>query len=177
MDWLNQPPQWGENNGVITATAAPKTDFWRETHSNHITNNGHFYYQEMSGDFTMQVKISGKYKSLYDQAGMMVRLDDLNWMKCGVEYFNDRQHASAVITRDFSDWSVLPLLANTPAIWMRVIRCGNALEVHYSLAGTNYTMLRQGYFPPVASVQAGLMIAAPTGDGFSATFENLTITP
>lgn len=177
MNWLNEPPQYKQQDNVITVTAAPKTDFWRQTHSNHIANNGHFYYQDMTGDFNMQVKIAGKYAALYDQAGLMVRLDDLNWMKCGVEYFNDRQHASVVITRDFSDWSVLPLLANTPAIWLRVKRQANTLEVHYSLVGQNFTMMRQGYFPPNVPVQAGIMIAAPTGDGFTATFENLTITP
>lgn len=177
MDWLNPPPQWNDQNGVITVTAAPKTDFWRQTHSNHIANNGHFYYRELNGDFTMQVKVVGCYKALYDQAGLMVRLDDLNWMKCGVEFFNDRQHASVVVTREFSDWSVLPLLANTPALWLRVSRLGNFLEVHYSLVGTNYTMLRQGYFPPAVPVQAGVMIAAPMGDGFTAAFESLTITP
>jgi regulation of enolase protein 1 (concanavalin A-like superfamily) len=36
MDWYNEPPTWNEQGNTITVTSAPKTDFWRKTHSGAI---------------------------------------------------------------------------------------------------------------------------------------------
>ena len=42
----------------------------------------------------------------------MLRASDQYWMKCGIEYVDGIQQASAVVTNDFSDWSVTPLQTN-----------------------------------------------------------------
>ena len=109
MQWYNEPPAWSAQGDAVTLSVAPKTDFWRKTHDGGVRDNGHFYYRSVSGDFSAQVKFSGKYTALYDQAGLMVRVDAETWLKCGVEYVGGVQYASAVVTRDYSDWSVLPL--------------------------------------------------------------------
>ena len=41
------------------------------------------------------------YAAWYDQAGLMVRQNAENWMKCGTEFFDGQRHASVVFTRDF----------------------------------------------------------------------------
>jgi len=175
MKWLNEPGQWTEAGGKITITADPKTDFWRKTHDGGIRDSGHFYFETVSGDFVAEVKFSGDYRVLYDQAGLMARIDEKIWLKCGIEFFNGVQHASAVVTRDFSDWSVLPLHEPPTALWMRIVRHGGTFEVHYSFDGATYTMLRQAYLAESGAVQIGVMSCAPTGDGFTATFEGFVI--
>jgi len=82
-----------------------------------------------------------------------------------------------VVTRDFSDWSIVPLPGNPPALWLRVVRTGPTVEVSYSLDGAAYTMLRQAYFTDQPEVAVGLMIASPIGDGFTAVFEGFTVAP
>jgi regulation of enolase protein 1 (concanavalin A-like superfamily) len=177
MEWYNEPPSWQAEAGLITAVAGPKTDFWRKTHYGFIRDNGHFYYQNVSGDFTAELKVAGQYASLYDQAGLMVRLDEANWLKCGIEYVDGLQYVSAVVTRDYSDWSVAPLPQNPPAIWLRLKRAGSALEIFYSLDGQQYTLLRVTYLPEAASIQVGPMCAAPDGNGFTVRFEGFHVTP
>ncbi len=174
MQWYNEPPQWRDQNGVIEVTAGPLTDFWRKTHYDFIRDNGHFYYQSVTGDFTAEVKVTGQYRELYDQAGLMVRLDATTWLKCGIEFVNGLQNASVVVTRDYSDWSIASLSQNPPAIWLRVIRHDTALEVHYSLDGETYTLLRMTYLTS-ATVNVGPMCAAPDGNGFTVTFEGFTV--
>ncbi len=176
MQWHNPPPNWHINEGIIAVTAGRKTDFWRRTHDDGIRDSGHFYYTAITGDFVAEVKVSGAYATLYDQAGLMVRLDEASWLKCGIEYFKEMQHASVVVTRDYSDWSVLPLPEGPPFIWTRVSRQGGTVEVHYSLDGEVYTMLRQAYLT-TAQVQVGVMCAAPQGEGFDATFEAFSVQP
>jgi regulation of enolase protein 1 (concanavalin A-like superfamily) len=175
MYWYNEPPNWEIKDNVITVNSAAKTDFWRETHYGFIRDNGHFFYAQVEGDFIAEVKVTGNYKDLYDQAGLMLRLDERNWLKCGIEFVDGIQQVSAVITRDYSDWSVVPLPQNPAAIWIRLSRRGTAVEVEYSVNGTEYFMLRLGYLTAEKTINVGMMCASPEGNGFSTKFEKFQI--
>jgi uncharacterized protein len=176
MNWYNEPAAFREENGSIFITTRPKSDFWRITHYDFIRDDGHFYYQAVTGNFTADVKIVGAYRDLYDQAGLMLRLDERNWLKCGIELVEGVQQASVVVTREYSDWSVIALPQNPPALWLRLKREGDAVEVHYALDGQHYTMMRLAYFPVEPVVQVGLMCASPQGEGFEARFEDFRVT-
>lgn len=175
MQWLNEPPIWKAEGKSLTATTAPRTDFWRKTHYGFIRDSGHFCYREATGDFRATVKISGDYRDQYDQAGLMVRVDEHTWLKCGIEFVDGVQHASAVVTRDFSDWSVIPLPNNPPAIWLRVTRSGDSFEVSYGLDGNTFTLLRLAYLTEAAAVAIGPMCASPDGDGLRVTFDDFEV--
>lgn len=176
MQWYNAPTKWEVLEHQISVTAHGKTDFWRVTLHDFIQDDGHFYFHTISGDFVAVVKVTGKYASLYDQAGLMVRESETVWMKCGIEYLDGIQQASAVITREYSDWSIVPLVDNPETIWMKVQRTGTAIEVFYSRDNVTYTLIRQGYLSAATSLQVGIMCAAPKGDGFDVIFEDFSIT-
>ncbi len=175
MQWYNEPARWSSYDDKVMLQADPKTDFWRITHDGMVRDSGHFYYQRQSGNFLAQVKISGSYTALYDHAGLMLRIDQENWIKCGIEFVDGVQQASAVVTREYSDWSVVPLADNLTSLWLRLQRQKETIEVHYALDGTQYHLLRQAYFPAVEMVNIGLMCAAPTGEGFSVIFESFSL--
>jgi uncharacterized protein len=174
MLWLNEPPGWEANHDRLQVVTGPRTDFWRITHYGFIRDNGHFYYEEKTGDFTIQVKVDGKYEALYDQAGVMIRLDAANWIKAGVEYTDGSPHFSAVVTREFSDWSVLPASSAGP-VWFRLTKLGAAIRIQYSSDGTAFQLLRLAYFPESAQTQVGLMCCSPERQGFEAEFSHLNI--
>ena len=173
MQWLNEPSKWSCGQGV-TARADAITDFWRKTHDGGIRHNGHFYFDSVSGDFKASVKVTGKYKSQYDQAGIMVQIDEQTWLKCGVEFLDGRQYASAVVTRDCSDWSMAPL-DNPESIWVQCQRSGTTFTVQYSLNGEKYETIRQSYLSDELEQQVGLMLAAPKGMGFDVLFEEFLL--
>lgn len=177
MQWHNQPPAWTMQDGTLRVTAGPKTDFWRKTHYGFIRDNGHFYFQQVDGDFIAEVKVSGDYAALYDQAGLMLRVDENTWLKCGIEFVDGVQQASAVVTRDFSDWSVVPLASHPPAVWLRLRRKAEAVEVFYSLDGERYELLRMAYLTTAKTLQVGPTCAAPEGNGFPVVFEGFAIHP
>jgi uncharacterized protein len=173
MDWYNEPPQWDASGKSVTMHSSSNTDFWRL--AGVARDNGHFYYQRQAGDFLIESKISGDYNTRYDQAGLMVRVDEAHWIKCGIEFFNSAQQASAVVTREFSDWSIVPL-PNTPeSLWFRMKRQGTVIEIEYALDGTHYHLLRQAFFSVAEAIDVGLMCASPEGPGFSVTFEGVAI--
>lgn len=175
MQWLNPPAEWSQEGSTITARANADTDFWRKTHYGFIRDDGHFFYQEVRGDFIASVKCTGDYATLYDQAGLMLRENETTWMKCGIEYVGEMQQASCVITRDYSDWSVVPLPQNPRSIDLRVKRAGGTLEVFYSLDAHDYTMIRTAHLSDSETLMVGPMCAAPKGQGFTVTFEDFKI--
>jgi uncharacterized protein len=148
MSWMNGARILLSGTRLLVHSR-PKTDFWRKTFYGNVTDNGHFFHLSAAGDFTFLARVNGQYAALNDQAGLMVRLDAENWMKCGPEFFDGRRHASVVFTRDFSDWS--------------------------SLDGKNFTSVRQGYFPPGIKAEVGVMCAAPEGPGFDAVFDSIRL--
>jgi regulation of enolase protein 1 (concanavalin A-like superfamily) len=175
MVWMNEPESEKRSGDRLVVRSRSKTDFWRKTFYGYITDNGHFFYLAASGDFTFQARVNGQYAALYDQAGLMVRVDAENWMKCGTEFFDGRRHASVVFTRDFSDWSTMPDLSETAAIWWRVVRKKDSIETLCSVDAKNFTSVRQGYFVPGAKVRVGIMCAAPEGPGFEASFSDFKL--
>jgi regulation of enolase protein 1 (concanavalin A-like superfamily) len=175
MKWMNEPASYKRVGETMVVHSRAKTDFWRKTFYGYITDNGHFFYLETAGDFMFQARVNGRYAALYDQAGLMVRLDAENWMKCGTEFFDGRRHASVVFTRDFSDWSTMPDLSDTADIWWRAVRKKDSIETLCSLDGQKFTSVRQGYFVPGEKVRVGVMCAAPEGPGFDATFSDLKL--
>jgi uncharacterized protein len=178
MQWLNEPPAWRADpaNRSIHVHAGAHTDFWRKTEDGGVRHSGHFYFQPVTGNFVARVRVVGAYGALYDQAGLMVRRDESTWIKCGIELLHGVQQASTVVTRDWSDWSVTPL-PNPPALRLQIVRHGGTFEVSYALDGQDFTLMRQTYLSDAGTLSVGPMVAAPTGDGFDAVFEDFTIEP
>ena len=175
MTWMNPPASEHYSEGVLTVRSKGKTDFWRKTFYGYVTDNGHFMNLAMMGEFMMQARVNGNYSALYDQAGLMVRLDEKHWMKCGSEFVEGKRWASVVVTHDFSDWSTMEDVSQTGAVWWRVVRKKDSIEAQCSKDGDKFTTIRQGYFPADVKVLVGVMCAAPEGAGFEAVFDQLTI--
>jgi len=176
MKWLNEPASATVSENKLVVRARPKTDFWRKTFYGYITDNGHFFRLPVRGYFVFEARVDGQYAALYDQAGLMVRIDAQNWVKCGTEFFDNARHASVVFTREFSDWSTMNDLATSGPVWWRVVRKPDSLETLCSSDGKNFTSVRMGYLVPSATADVGIMCAAPEGGGFQCVFDNLKLT-
>jgi hypothetical protein len=103
MKWFNEPASSKQAGDQLLVTTKAKTDFWRKTFYEYVTDNGHMVFLPVAGDFTFECRVTGKYAALYDQAGLMVRIDSSNWLKCGLELVDSIGHASVVVTREYSD--------------------------------------------------------------------------
>ena len=114
MTWLNEPQNWKLENDHLSVFADSHTDFWRKTHYGFVRDSGHFYYEKVSGNFEVETEFRGKYESLYDQAGIMVRLDEANWIKAGIEHSDGQALLSSVLTVGQSDWATGPCAFRLP---------------------------------------------------------------
>ncbi|TDE55719.1 DUF1349 domain-containing protein [Nonomuraea mesophila] len=168
--WLNPPREWTADDG-LSLICDPATDMWRETHYGYTYDSAHMFGRTLPGDLRLSVTFTGDYAEQYDQAGALLRIDEHHWIKAGVEYVDGGFHLSTVVTREFSDWSVLPLGRVADRVTFTLERAGDAVTVRYGLDGDPpETMVRLAYFPPGRPAMAGAMAAAPVGKGFAVRF-------
>lgn len=175
--WLNQPSHF-EIGESLSLKTDDQTDFWQTTFYGFQRDNGHAFLAPVSGDFTLSAIVHGGYEALYDQAGLMLRVDETNWIKTGIEYTDGMMHFSVVVTNGVSDWSVIPLPQATPsdALKVRLTRHGKAVRVQYAIGEAQWQMARLAPFSD-ADAQAGVMACSPQRQGFEATFRNIVIGP
>jgi uncharacterized protein len=177
MHWLNEPPSWSDRDSILSVQTGDRTDFWRETHYGFIRDDGHFRYQSVEGDFTAEVSFTGLYRELYDQAGLMLRIDERNWLKAGIEFVEARQMLSVVVTRDFSDWSTAAGPTVNEWIRLRVTRQGSAVRVEWTPDNIKpkYNLMRLAYLPESQALAVGPMCCSPQRAGFEASFRNFNV--
>ena len=175
MNWLNEPASWQVSEDKLEMFVTPQSDYWRETHYGFTVDDGPFYYTTRGGEFEASLKITGEYKTRFDQMGIMLRVDEKHWIKTGIEYVDGKYNFSTVVTDTKSSWSVIELSEQPSALWIKVIRRLDAVEIFYSLDGKNYTMSNLSYLKSNAPVKVGMMGASPDGEGFKAIFEDFSI--
>lgn len=175
--WLNPPETWSADGAQLRVTTDEKTDFWRKTQYGFIRDSGHFFGTEIAGDFTAQLHVAAQYSALYDQAGMMVRIDEQNWIKCGVEFSDGQLLLSTVLTLDKSDWAVGIAPAMADGFWLRVTVEQGVIRVQYSTDGKLWPLLRLAPFPEAPRYRVGPMCCTPERGGLEVVFSQFSTGP
>ncbi|MBE6227880.1 MAG: DUF1349 domain-containing protein [Bacteroidales bacterium] len=175
MQWFNEPENWSVKNDVLTMDVTPQSDYWRISHYGFTVDDAPFLYTLRGGEFEVKVKISGEYKVRFDQAGLMLRIDEENYIKTGIEYVDGKYNLSAVVTHKTSDWSVITLDKPVDYIWIKAVRRLDAVEIFYSFDDKEYVMMRNCWLQDNTPVMVGMMAACPDGNGFKAKFEHFQI--
>ena len=176
MTWLNPPPVFEAQGEGLTLTTGQATDFWRKTHYGFIRDTGHFLHHPVTGDFSAEVTITARYEALYDQAGLMLRIDDTRWVKAGIEMTDGQPFFSTVITNDRSDWSIVALPFAVDRVRLRLTRHADAIRVQVQRPDGGWMMTRLGYLD-AGPAAVGVMACSPERAGFVASFHDYTCGP
>lgn len=175
--WLNAPRVWrAEANGDLVMTTDRGTDFWRETHYGFTRDTGHFLGFPTGDAFTAQLRIRGRYDKLYDQAGVMVRVDERHWVKAGIELSDGRAMLSSVLTDGRSDWATGPYEGDAADFWMRATVAKGVLRLQVSADGKHWPLVRLAPFPVAQGYRVGPMACTPEREGLEVRFSDLRIT-
>lgn len=175
MNWFNEPAQWSVSEESLSMTVTPQSDYWRISHYGFTVDDAPFYYAEYGGEFEAKVKISGDYKTRFDQAGMMLRIDHENYIKAGIEFVDGKYNLSTVVTHHTSDWSVTSLDKPVDFIWIKAVRRRDAIEIFYSFDDQDYKLMRNAWMEANCPIKIGMMGASPDGEGFEVTFSNFSV--
>lgn len=175
--WHNEPPLHRIEDGTLHVVTGDRTDFWRITSYGFIRDNGHFFGAPAADGFTAQVHVRAAFAELYDQAGLMVRIDEQRWIKVGIEFSDGQALLSTVLTNGTSDWAVAPAPALPDGFWLRVTVGAGVIRVQYSADGTTWPMLRLAPFPAAPRYLVGPMCCTPQRAGLAVAFSDFTLGP
>jgi uncharacterized protein len=176
--WLNPPASWRRSDGDLVVITDDQTDFWRKTEYGFIRDNGHFAYRTVAGDFSVEVTWAAKYRTRYDQAGLMLRLDAQRWIKTGIELVDELMTFSTVVTQDTSDWSLLPLSKGVDgaAVRARLVRKGSTVSTAWWRPEGHWQTTRVAGFPSAPVCQVGVMCCSPQRGGLEVRFSDFAVT-
>lgn len=169
--WLNRPPHVAINQGRLVLRAAPGSDAWRTTSYGFVRDGAHALLSDLPDGWAVEVSFVADFHYLFDQAGIMVRIDETRWAKAGIEFSDGSLQASAVVTNGMSDWSVGPVPEwSGSTVTVRVSRSGTALTFRIRTGDEPWRLLRLAPIDPGAVAYAGPYCCAPERQGLEVTF-------
>ena len=174
--WLNEPERWtieGEALQIITDRA---TDFWRETHYGFVRDSGHFLGFETPEAFTAELRVLGDFQALYDQAGIMVRIDAQRWVKAGIEFSDGRAMLGSVLTDVRSDWATAHYEHDPDDFWVRATVANGVIRLQASADGKCWPLMQLAPFPKANSYLVGPMACTPERSGLKVSFSKFRLT-
>lgn len=177
--WLNEPPEAvTDPAGGLRVTTAEGSDFWRTTSYGFVRDSGHALLAPFPQDSAVEVTFEAALPELYDQAGVMVRVDEETWVKAGIECTDGSPHLGAVVTHGTSDWSLGPVPDWAGAsVTVRVSRSGDALTVRARKDEGEWRMVRLAHLPAGAEVSAGPFCCSPQRDALTVRFTRFVLGP
>ena len=175
--WLNPPAHWTCDEKILRVTTDHATDFWRETHYGFTRDNGHFFARTTTGDFTAQLRIRARYEALYDQAGLMVRVDEANWIKAGIEMSDGEPLLGSVLTVGRSDWATGHYTGDPADFWLRVTVRDGVIRLQFSENAKSWPLMRLAPFPRAALYSVGPMCCTPERSGLQIEFSGFEVMP
>lgn len=177
FEWLNDPQNVTFTALGMRAESKKGTDFWQNDEAGIHKDNGHFFYLPKTENFTLTLSWDMKTDGNFDQCGIMVRIDEKNWIKASLlfENRNNPAVASSATVNGFSDWATHKLSYVPDKICYQLKRIRNDFVILYSLDGEKFEQIRMVHMqnPADFPVLAGAYICSPRSQSFSATLTQL----
>lgn len=203
--WLNHPCEWedctdptsgnveggGGKVGEITERKmvfkpAAKKDFWSKTFYSPllVKSDGAGYVYPVPHDYewTMEVEMLYTPSAQFDQAGLLVYINENHWMKCGIEYCDGKPRLSVVVTNEFSDWSTQEWDSHAVCLKVHKVKQSSSIVVEAKFLGVGheYHFIRIAHLSNNTEQDwlVGPFAACPTQQrGCFAIFENWSLGP
>ena len=179
--WNNMPTSRAKQTGPQLQMKVPRrTNTWCKTRAKGRTiDTAPFHWYKVTGDFEVICKISGGMYKNYDKAGIMMRVDESNWVMTGMEHYDGRMNQATCVTLGSTDRSLaaLPANAEKAGVWFCMKRIGEVFECFYSFEGKVWVQTRQGLLTTVPTLYVGIFGAAPESEGFKANWEYFRCRP
>lgn len=177
--WFNQPDQFKTGDGLEIWTMS-HTDFWQRTHYGFRNDNGHCLLRMAAGDFCMTTQVEFRPSALYDQSGLIIRVDEDNWIKVSTENMAEGANklGSVVTNQGYSDWATQDISADVTMLWYRISRRGQDFLLEASLDGGVWQQLRICHLHEAPDeIAAGIYACSPLDNSFWCRFNFLRFAP
>ena len=169
--WRNPPVRVVNDGQSLHVTAAEQSDAWRHTSYGFVHDSAHALLAPLGAEGAMEVSFLLDYTEQFDQAGIYLYVSESVWIKAGVEISDGIPQVGAVVTHQFSDWSVAPVPEwKDREITVRLSRSGDAVTIRARAGDEPFRLIRVAPLSETANVEVGPFCASPTRADFTATF-------
>jgi uncharacterized protein len=171
--WTTPPVSAEIDGDDFVVTAAEGSDAWRKTSYDFVHDTEHALIVPFVEGSAFEVSFTPSFTEAFDQAGIFIRRDDERWIKAGVEYSDGVLQLGAVVTDRYSDWSAAPVPHwNERMVTVRASWAGDAVTIRARVDDEPFQFVRLAHWEPLATVDGGPMICAPTRAGLSVRFHS-----
>jgi len=169
-EWLNPPAAVEEAGGELRVTSVRGSDFWQRTSYGFSRDSGHALLRRFAQDSAVEVSFVADFSGVFEQAGVLVRVDEHTWVKAGVEFSDGALQLSAVVTHGLSDWSTAPVPDwQGRKVTVRASWSGGALTVRARVDDEQWRLVRLAPLSD-APASAGPYCCSPDTDSLVVRF-------
>lgn len=179
--WTREPASCSIKEDTISITTAPHTDLWQRTYYHFRNDNApvlQMQTREKYFSFVVKTDFTQSHHR-FDQCGIVMYLDNENWLKGSVEYENEQfQHLGSVVTNNgYSDWATTAIPADVKTMWYRFSRRADDYCIECSTDGIDFSQMRICHMHKGADlISFGIYACSPEDSSFTAIFTDMKIT-
>lgn len=172
--WTTAPAAVVAEGTDLLVTAVEGSDAWRHTSYGFVHDTEHGLLASFAQGVAVEVDFTAAFAAQFDQAGLLLRADDENWIKAGVEFADGQLQVGAVVTRGRSDWSVaaVPSWAGQ-RVTIRASWVDDAITLRARAGNEPFRLVR--VIPWELPSSAGPMVCAPSRAGLIVRFHEWRI--
>lgn len=176
--WTRKPANFEIKEDVVEIITKPYTDLWQRTYYHFQNDNAPVFQMETEEKyFSFVVKTDfTESHHRFDQCGVVMYLDSVNWLKASVEYENEKyQHLGSVVTNHgYSDWAMTSINAAVKFIWFRLSRREDDYCIECSFDGKLFEQMRICHMHEgKEKIRFGIYACSPENSSFKAIFTNM----
>lgn len=174
LAWINEASGWTVENNQLVLQAPPQSDFFIDEEGPSVKTSAPYLYTLVKGDFAFTTRVEVDMNAMFDSACIMIMSDLEHWAKLCYENWINEPSIVSVVTNPVSD-DCPSLRIGRVKPYLRVLRSGNCFGFHYSLNGTDWTVIRYFNMKLQEEIKVGVAAHSPVGEGSTSRFEFLNL--
>ena len=178
FQWTREPEDFVAGEDWAEIVTKPYTDLWQRTYYHFRNDNAPVFQMETEEpyfSFVVKTEFSESHHR-FDQCGIVMYLDSENWLKCSVEYENEKyQHLGSVVTNlGYSDWATTVIDASVKCMWYRFSRREADYCLECSRDGMEFQQMRVCHMHQGGGkIRFGIYACSPEDSSFRAVFSHM----
>ena len=174
LNWENKPISFSVNADNIQIEAGEKTDMFRDPNVTYNTDNAPKLFFTPDNNFILTACIEHLFASKWDGGAIVLKADNLNWIKfCFEKDYTGQHRVVSVVTNNISD-DCNSVAINSDKVFYKMCKADNVITLYFSQDGKKWFLVRHLQFNAKGPLHLGFLAQSPTGKNNKVTFSNIT---
>jgi uncharacterized protein len=178
LRWLTEPVSFEHEGERLRVEAGPRTDWFVDPGGESApVATGPALVGRAAGDYVLSARVTVGFAATFDAGALMLHADEHDWAKLCFELSPDgRPMVVSVVTRELSD-DCNSFAVDGNSVRLRIARIGSSYAFHASTSSARWELIRHFSLGDSIDPEVGFEAQSPTGDGCTATFDELRFEP